>query len=124
MRKPLPKAPSDKVALYERVIATLPDVERKGAANPYTAVGGNMFTILSPEGVMAMRLAPADREAFLSAHGTRLYEAHGVVMREYVRVPDDLLADTERLRPLLAASYAYARSLRAKPTTRAKKNAG
>jgi hypothetical protein len=39
--------PAEKVALYEKAVATLPGVERKGAANPYTAVNGNMFSLFS-----------------------------------------------------------------------------
>jgi hypothetical protein len=37
---------TDKVTLYDKLIATRPEIERKGDANPYTAVNGNMFTIL------------------------------------------------------------------------------
>jgi len=34
------------VQLYEKLIATLPGLARKGDANPYTAINGNMFTLL------------------------------------------------------------------------------
>ena len=34
------------VDLYDRLIATMPKLERKGAANPYTSLNGNMFTLL------------------------------------------------------------------------------
>ena len=36
-----------------------------------------MFTILSADGVLGMRLGAADREAFVETFGTGLYEAHG-----------------------------------------------
>jgi hypothetical protein len=39
-------------------------------------------------------------------------------MKEYVAVPAELLAETERLAPYLAKSYDYARGLKPKPTTR------
>jgi TfoX/Sxy family transcriptional regulator of competence genes len=110
--------PPEKVELYERLIATRPEVERKGAKFPYTSLNGNMFTILSPPGVLALRLASADREAFLEKYKTGLHESHGTVMKEYVRVPDDLLARTDELKPYLALSYEYAKTLRPKPTTR------
>jgi hypothetical protein len=48
MVKLAPGAPPEKVRLYEALIATLPGVERKGAALPYTSLNGNMFSILSP----------------------------------------------------------------------------
>jgi hypothetical protein len=122
MAKPAAKAPADKVALYDALIAGLPDVERKGAGFPYTSLNGNMFSILGAGGVMGLRLGPGDREAFLRDHQARLYESHGVVMREYVAVPDALLADRAAMAPYLQASYAYAQTLRPKPTTRPKKS--
>jgi hypothetical protein len=33
--------PAERVALYEKLVASLPGVERKGADNPYTAINGN-----------------------------------------------------------------------------------
>jgi hypothetical protein len=38
MSKTAPAAPADKVALYEKLVATNPAVKRKGAANPYTSL--------------------------------------------------------------------------------------
>jgi hypothetical protein len=35
------------VDLYDKLIATNPKIERKGAANPYTSLNGNMFTLLA-----------------------------------------------------------------------------
>ena len=55
--------PEREVALYEALIATHPEVERKGKSSPYTSINGNMFTILSADGVLGMRLGAADREA-------------------------------------------------------------
>ena len=110
--------PGRAVQLYEVLVATHPDIERKGKSSPYTSVNGNMFTVLAADGTLGMRLAAADREAFIATYGTGLYQAHGTVMREYVAVPADLLARTSELAPYLAKSYAYAKSLKPKPTTR------
>jgi TfoX/Sxy family transcriptional regulator of competence genes len=118
MAKPAPGAPAETVRLYEALIATLPGVERKGAKLPYTSLNGNMFSILSAKGVMGLRLSKADREAFLKDHGASLYADYGTVMPEYVAVPADLLADTERMTSYVAASFAYAQTLRPKATTK------
>jgi hypothetical protein len=40
-------SPSDQEILYDKLIATNPKIERKGAANPYTSLNGNMFTLLA-----------------------------------------------------------------------------
>lgn len=42
-------------------------------------------------------------------------------MKEYVAVPDSLLANTKELKKYFGASYAYAQTLRPKPTTKKKK---
>jgi TfoX/Sxy family transcriptional regulator of competence genes len=109
--------PSDKVALYEKLLATIPDINRKGADNPYTSLNGNMFSLLlSPEGRMALRLPDYEREQFLEKYNTKLFEAYGTVMKEYVAVPDALLKKTKELQKYLKISYEYAKTLRPKPT--------
>ena len=122
MSKPAVKAPPEQLQHYERLLATLPVFERKGAALPYTSINGNMFSLLGADGVMGLRLGAAKREAFLAEHGARLYEGYGAVMKEYVAVPAPLLTDTAAMAPWLAKSWDYAQELRPKPTTRAKKS--
>jgi hypothetical protein len=84
---------------------------------PYTSMNGNMFSYLHPSGRLALRLAKEDRERFLEEHATTLFEAYGVVQKEYVTVPAALLADTDRLRAHFRASYDYVAALKPKPTT-------
>lgn len=71
----------DKLALYEKLIATNPAVERKGATHPYTSVNGNMFSYLHPSGRMALRLPPEQREEFLKTYKTTLFAAYGTVQK-------------------------------------------
>jgi TfoX/Sxy family transcriptional regulator of competence genes len=103
------------VALYDKLIATIPAIERKGDANPYTSLNGNMFTLLH-QSRLAIRLPDDEREKFLKKYKTTLFEAYGTVMQEYVAVPDSLLANTKELEKYLTASYAYAKTLKPKPT--------
>jgi hypothetical protein len=110
-----PEPPSN-VELYDRLVAAVPDVERKGASLPYTSVNGNMFSYLDASGSMALRLPPGQRTAFIERFDTALHVAHGAVQKEYVTVPPDLLGDTEQLLPWFAEGVAYARSLQPKPT--------
>ena len=120
MAKPAPHAPPDKVELYERLVATNPDVERKGAANPYTSINGNMFSQLLPSGRLSLRLPAGERDAFLEKYKTKLVEQYGIVMKEYVEVPDELLEKTDELKKYFDISYAYVSSLKPKLTTRRK----
>jgi len=118
MAKAASEIPSDQLAAYERLVATNPEVERKGATMPYTSRNGHMFSFLTKSGSLVLRLSAADREAFLKKHGTTLHTAHGKVMQEFVEVPDALLAKLSALRPYFERSYAYVGSLKPKPTTR------
>jgi TfoX/Sxy family transcriptional regulator of competence genes len=102
-------------ALYDQLIATMPEIQRKGDANPYTSLNGNMFTLLHQQR-LAIRLPEAEREKFLKKYKTTLFEAYGAVMKEYVAVPDSLLEKKKELRPYLNMSYEYARTLKPKPT--------
>jgi hypothetical protein len=113
--------PAEKIALYDKLIATNPVIERKGDTNPYTAHNGNMFTHLSPEGVLAIRLPEKERELFVKKYKTRLNVAYGVVRKEYVEVPDSLLKKTSELKIYLDMSYAYTKTLKPKSTTKSKK---
>ena len=103
---------------YERLVASRPGLERKGKTMPYTSINGHMSSFLAPDGTLALRLANADRAAFLEKHQTTLVEQHGHVMKEYVVVPASLLARLDELEPYFALSCDYVSSLRPKPTTR------
>jgi len=122
MAKPQPgNIPADKLELYDKLVATNPDVERKGASMPYTSRNGHMFSFLTKTGTLALRLPDEERDAFLKRHKTKLCEQHGTVMKEYVEVPGALLKKTKELQPYFEASYAWVGSLKRKPT---KKPAG
>ena len=105
---------------YERLVATLPDVERKGKTLPYTSLNGHMFSFLGEGGTIAIRLSPTDRQAFMDEYGAPLHETHGTVMREYVSVPADLSEATAELAPWFERSRSYVAGLKPKPTKRAR----
>jgi TfoX/Sxy family transcriptional regulator of competence genes len=105
-----------KVELYEKLIATISGLERKGDVNPYTAINGNMFTLLHQSERLAIRLPEDKRQEFLKKHKTKLFEAYGAVMKEYVAVPDALLNDTKELKKYLEFSHEYAKTLKQKPS--------
>ena len=115
-KKNAKRAPQDKVDLYDKLLATHPDIERKGKNMLYTSVNGHMFTYLDSEGVLGIRLSKEDQEAFVAKFNTPPFKQYGAVMRGYVTVPDDLFQDTEALKPYLEMSYDYIMSLSPKPT--------
>jgi hypothetical protein len=57
--------PADKLELYDKLMATHPKIERKGASTGYTSLTDHMFTLLGPSGTLALRLREEEREKFL-----------------------------------------------------------
>ena len=111
----------ESLALYEALVATHPKIERKGKSSPYTSVNGHMFSYLSKEGELGLRLSAEDRAAFVEKYKSEPFIQYGAVMKEYVSVPDDLLANTDELKDYLAISYNYVSALKPKPTKKKKK---
>jgi hypothetical protein len=105
---------------YAELVATIQEAQLKGAKMPYTSMNGNMYSYLGENGV-ALRLPTGAREEFLAAYQTTLYHAHGIIQKEYVTVPPDLLAKTEELGPYFQVSFDYAKTLKPKATKRAAK---
>jgi hypothetical protein len=103
-----------KLELYEKLIATNPNIERKGDVHPYTSLNGHMFTYLDQTGTLGMRLPKDEVEAFLKKYKTTLFESYGVVKKDYVTVPDSLLSRTNELKKYLKISYEHAKTLKPK----------
>jgi hypothetical protein len=75
-----------------------------------------MFSYLAATGTLVLRLPATERSAFLARYATTLHEAHGIVQKGYVDVPEALFADIRALKPFLALSHAYVAGLKPKPT--------
>jgi hypothetical protein len=112
-------APAEKLALYRRLIEAVEGIDaRSNFGSAYTAIDGNMYSMISKHGVVGIRLPEPDRSAFLEAHGAELFRGDPTwpPAKEYVAVPDALLADTDALRPYLERSLRYVRTLKPKGT--------
>ena len=110
--------PTHQLRLYERLIASTPGVERKGATMPYTSRNGHMFSFLDATGSMALRLPPEARDEFVARYASTLAEQHGHTMKEYVVVPPSLLDRTDELPAWLMRSHDWIGTLKPKPTTK------
>ncbi|MDH4308432.1 MAG: hypothetical protein OEX04_13235 [Acidimicrobiia bacterium] len=106
--------PPDALERYEMAVDRLPDVDRKGAKNPYTSRNGHMFSFLDQDGRIAIRLSDDARAEFAAAHGDEPVIQYGAVMRGYVWVPDSL--DVDAIAELLEQSHAWIGTLKPKPT--------
>ncbi len=111
--------PAAALEQYLKVLATVPGVERKGAANPYTSRNGHMFSFLDHDGAMALRLPDDAAAEFLDRYESGPVTSYGRTMRGYVRVPAELLAEPTEIGPWVERSHAWIGSLPPKPTRRA-----
>ncbi|MEO0914330.1 MAG: hypothetical protein AAFY59_15310, partial [Pseudomonadota bacterium] len=110
-RKPGPRRPLDR---YEALAGALPGVAVKGKKMRYTAVNGNMFSFVDPEGQVCVRLSAEDKAAFEAEHGTGPVMQYGAVMNGYVPLPEAVLADDAAAAGYFAASLAFAETLKPK----------
>jgi hypothetical protein len=112
-------APPERLDLYAKLLASVEGIDAKSNfGSAYTAVNGNMYSMISKHGVVGLRLPEPDRSQFLATNDAELFRGDPAwpPAKEYVAVPDDLLADTEAVKPYLGLTYRYALSLRPKVT--------
>jgi hypothetical protein len=88
--------PADKLRLYERLVAAAGIDPKENFGASYTAVNGNMFSMISKHGIVGIRLPDGERDAFLE--------------------------NTKALTPYLRRSFEYASSLRPKATKKKKQS--
>jgi hypothetical protein len=111
----------EQLALYDKLIATNPAVERKGATVPYTSCNGHMFSQFTEDGSLALRLPESEMGHFLKKYNTGNHVAYGITRKEYAIVPDELFKKTKELKKYFDISYEYVKALKPKPTKKAKK---
>lgn len=106
------QVPEGKLELYRKLIDTHPEIELRGGMKlPHTSTNGYMFSSLTKDGRVGLRLSETDREAFMEKYDALPFKNYGAFIREHVEVPDTLLRKPEELGPYLAQSYVYTQSL-------------
>lgn len=106
---------------YAKMVASIPEIELKGAKMQYTSLNGHMFSFVSAEDNIGIRLPKEEREAFLEKYDTELFHTHGTILKEYVTVPENMLTKTATLKKFFAISYEFVQTLKPKPTKKKKK---
>jgi hypothetical protein len=105
---------NDKIELFNKLVSAHANAIRKGDTIPYTSLNGHMYSYFSKDGFLALRLTENARSEFMEKYNTTLVTAYGIVQKEYVVVPDSLLADTNELKTWFDLSYDYVSSLKPK----------
>ncbi len=104
----------NQLELYRKIVAHFPEIDLKGKTMPYTSVNGHMFSFLSKEGDVCLRLSKKDQQEFVDKYQTKPVMQYGSVMKEYVKVPVDLLNDTTTLSSYFTKSFKYVSGLKPK----------
>ena len=101
----------ERLTLYDKLIDTCPNIERKGKSMPYTSANGYMFSQLNKAGEIGIRLSKETGKEFMEKYNATEFKSYGAVMREYVKVPDNLLNNLDLLSEYLNKGHEYVLSL-------------
>ena len=112
---------SEKESLYAQLVESHPHATLKGDTIPYTSLNGHMYSFLSKQGELTLKLPEPEKSKFIDRYKTRLAVNYGVIQKDYVVIPDDLLQQLDALKPYFAMSYDYVSTLKPKPTSKSKK---
>jgi hypothetical protein len=104
----------ERIELYDKLVQTQPEVERKGKSMPFTSCNGHMFSFLSPTGALFLRLPEKEKEAFIKKHKPAAAKQHGKVLMEYVEVPEKLMKDFAEVKRYFNISHSYVQTLKPK----------
>ena len=88
----------EKITLYNKLITTCPDAVRKGDAMPHTSVNGHMYSYFTNDDFMALKLPETEKLHFLDQYKTTIVQQYGIIQKQFVTVPDGLLANTDELK--------------------------
>ncbi|MBP6011457.1 MAG: TfoX/Sxy family protein [Alphaproteobacteria bacterium] len=112
------KSPPALIAAFDAALPDDASVERrKMFGYPAAFAHGHLFTGLHQESLM-VRLGEAQRAALVKSGGRPFEPMPGRTMREYVVVPDDIVANRRALATWLKRGLAHVASLPPKATRR------
>ena len=114
------KSPQSLIDLFDRSVPSGNSVSRrKMFGYPAAFANGNLFIGLHQSDFI-MRLSEQDRASFVAEFGERTFEPmKGRPMREYVRLPEELLDDAPKRASWIKRSLQYAEAIA--PNAKAKK---
>ena len=106
------KSPQPLIDLFDRSVPSARSVSRrKMFGYPAAFANGNLFIGLHQDDFI-MRLSDDDRARFTAQYGARAFEPmKGRPMREYVRLPKELLNDARKRASWIQRSLKYAEAV-------------
>jgi TfoX/Sxy family transcriptional regulator of competence genes len=116
---PWTKSPPALIDLFDKSVPASAVVSRRQMFGyPAAFANGNLFIGLHQNDFI-MRLSEEDRVRFSARYGDRTFEPmKGRQMREYVRLPEELLTDARKRAPWIKRSLQYAGAIKPKPQSK------
>ncbi|WP_291869853.1 TfoX/Sxy family protein [Bradyrhizobium sp.] len=116
------KSPQALIDLFDKAVPASASVSRRQMFGyPAAFANGNLFIGLHQNDFI-MRLSEEDRARFSARYGERTFEPmKGRRMREYVRLPGELLSDARRRASWIKRSLQYAEAMKPKPQSKKSK---
>lgn len=95
---------------FEEIVLPWPDVTKKKMfGSPTYSTGGTIFAMLVNEGMVLSQLDEWQKAALLSDPKAEHFVAHGRVIKKWVLIRINNVADIKRYLPFIEASYTSAR---------------
>jgi TfoX/Sxy family transcriptional regulator of competence genes len=112
------KSPQSLIDLFDKSVPPGANISRrKMFGYPAAFANGNLFIGLH-QNDFVMRLSEKDRARFTTEFGEQIFEPmKGRPMREYVRLPEELLADADKRASWIDLSRQYAEAIAPKSTS-------
>ncbi len=82
--------PHDKIERYDTLLKRFPNVVRKGKKTPFALANKHLFSFMTKDGVLALRLCPKNIAQFIQKHNGRPMLKLGRVVKGFVEVPENL----------------------------------
>ena len=103
-----------RIKLYDMLIDKCPRFERKGKRMLYTSANSYMFSLINKDGELGIRFSKEAQETYIAEWKTTIFKNHGAVIKGYVLIPENMLADLDKLSIYMNESYDYVMSLKPK----------
>ena len=100
--------------VYDEIVNYSSRYKRKGKTMPYTSSNGYMFSLLNKTGELGIRLSKADQEQFKALYDATIFKSHGAIMKDYVKVPQELLENTQLVGSWIDKGFDFVNSLKPK----------
>ena len=113
------KSPQPLIDLFDKSVPSSAGVTRRSMFGyPAAFANGNLFIGLHQNDFI-VRLSEEDRTRFNARYGERIFEPmKGRRMREYVRLPDELLTNARKRAPWIKRSLEYAQGIESRNRSR------